>query len=68
MFDAHKLDISDELRSVIDKLKPHQVPCNVCICMCVCVCVRVCVCNRIDNRSIIVSKTNRTDTIESYRI
>ena len=24
MFDAHKLDISDELRSVIDKLKPHQ--------------------------------------------
>jgi hypothetical protein len=25
MFDAHKLDISDELRSVIDKLKPHQV-------------------------------------------
>ena len=28
MFDAHKLDISDELRSVIDKLKPHQVSLN----------------------------------------
>ena len=24
MFDAHKLDVSDELRSVIEKLKPHQ--------------------------------------------
>jgi len=24
MFDAHKLDISDELRSVLDTLKPHQ--------------------------------------------
>jgi Domain of unknown function (DUF5600)/Dynamin family len=24
MFDAHKLDISDELRSVLDVLKPHQ--------------------------------------------
>ena len=25
MFDAHKLDISDELKSVLDTLKPHQV-------------------------------------------
>ena len=24
MFDAHKLDISDELKSVLDVLKPHQ--------------------------------------------
>jgi EH domain-containing protein 1 len=24
MFDAHKLDISDELKSVLDALKPHQ--------------------------------------------
>lgn len=24
MFDAHKLDISDELKSVLDSLKPHQ--------------------------------------------
>ena len=48
MFDAHKLDISDELRSVIDKLKPHQVPryiwMCVCVCVCVCVCLSVCTC------------------------
>ncbi len=25
MFDAHKLDISDELKSVLETLKPHQV-------------------------------------------
>lgn len=24
MFDAHKLDISDELKTVLDVLKPHQ--------------------------------------------
>jgi len=24
MFDAHKLDISDELKGVLDTLKPHQ--------------------------------------------
>lgn len=24
MFDAHKLDISDELKSVLDALRPHQ--------------------------------------------
>jgi hypothetical protein len=24
LFDAHKLDISDELKSVLDLLKPHQ--------------------------------------------
>lgn len=24
MFDAHKLDISDELKMVIDTLKPHH--------------------------------------------
>jgi hypothetical protein len=41
MFDAHKLDISDELRVVMDALRIHQDKIRILlnkVCVCVCVC------------------------------